>query len=106
MLHATKGNPCQGLKYLDFFGKEVELTFRKSRTYTSWCGVTISVFCLVLMTIMVTVRADKLLSGDDPFFSATEAASETTTIDIWKEGFMFALQSIDTRVGKLTVSFD
>ena len=43
----------------------------------------------------------KLVTFDDPFFSMTTMSQDDVLIDIWKMDFMFAIENIDPRVGRI-----
>ena len=47
------------------------------------------------------IRTIKLASGDDPFFSMTLLPSDNEAIDLWKLDFMFAIEDLDPRVGRI-----
>ena len=49
------------------------------------------------------------MTFDDPFFSMTTMSSDDVMIDIWNMDFMFAIENIDPRVGRIAaqqVSWD
>ena len=43
----------------------------------------------------------KLVTFDDPFFSMTTMSQDDVLIDIWKMDYMFAIENIDPRVGRI-----
>ena len=49
----------------------------------------------------------KLISASDPFFSMTRQANHASQgpIDLWALGFMFAVEKIDPRIGRITVTY-
>ena len=49
-------------------------------------------------------RSVKLVSKKDPFFSMLTMASEFQGIDLWKLNYMFAIESLDPRVGRVQVN--
>ena len=53
-----------------------------------------------MMSFMI-VQTKKLISMDDPFFSMTKVFAETQIVDLWQLGFMFALEDIDPRYGRI-----
>ena len=52
-------------------------------------------------------RTHKLYSKEDPFFSMTPVAKEMKgiPIDLYKLGFMFAVENVDPKVGRIEVEF-
>ena len=42
---------------------------------------------------------------DDPFFSMTTMVGENSYIDLWQLGFMFAVEDVDPRLGRLEVQY-
>ena len=54
------------------------------------------------MIAFLTNRLMKLVSKDDPFFSMLNFASDQTEdIDLWKDKFMFAVEKLDPRAGRI-----
>ena len=45
----------------------------------------------------------KLVSKDDPFFSSLSMSSDEEEIDLGNLKYMFALENIDPRIGRLVV---
>ena len=57
------------------------------------------------MLIFTTISATKLFGHLDPFFSSTTKVKDVDTpIDLWKLGFMFAIDTIDPKIGTLEVT--
>ena len=59
-----------------------------------------------MMLIFMVERTNKLISANDPFFSMTTLALEELNdpIDLWELGFMFAIEDIDPRIGRIEVT--
>ena len=59
------------------------------------------------MLSFMLVRTSKLISAEDPFFSMTTQVREDTTnpIDLWKLGFMFAVEQVEPRIGRIEVNY-
>ena len=55
------------------------------------------------MVSFVVNRSLKLFSKDDPFFSSLSMSAEEENIDLGKLKYMFALENIDSRIGRLKV---
>ena len=66
----------------------------------------ITIACAIMMLIFMFIRTSKLFSASDPFFTMTAQALEDTNefIDLWELGFMFAVEDIDPRIGRVEVS--
>ena len=45
----------------------------------------------------------KLVKGDDPFFAMTTSPYEDQIIDLWALQFMFAVEAVDPRLGRIEV---
>ena len=53
----------------------------------------------------MAVQTSKLMTKDDPFFSSITQVLETQIVDLWKLGFMFAVEDIDPRIGRLELDY-
>ena len=51
----------------------------------------------------VYTRTMKLFLGEDPFFAMAIEPYENETIDLWSLDFMFAVENIDPKVGRLHI---
>ena len=61
-------------------------------------------FTLMTAAFMISFtvnRTIKLWSKDDPFFSMLAMAAEENEIDLWQLNFMFAVEKLDPRVGRI-----
>lgn len=59
---------------------------------------------MILLIAFLTVRTGKLVSKTDPFFSMmTMAKDETEPIDLGAMNFIFAIEDIDPRAGRVVV---
>ena len=65
----------------------------------------ITIACAIMMLIFMFIRTSKLISESDPFFTMTTQALEDSNdfIDLWELGFMFAVEKIDPRIGRIEV---
>lgn len=63
----------------------------------------ITIGCTTLMLAFLVMQTSKLISKDDPFFSMTTVVLDWQQIDLWSLGFMFAIEDIDPRVGRINV---
>ena len=52
------------------------------------------------MIAFFTVRTLKLVTASGPVFSSTYSA-QTEMIDLWELGFMFAIEDIDPKIGRI-----
>ena len=87
---------------MDIFGERVEFTFRKKTKFKTWIGASIScIMCSFFFTFLV-LRTVKLVTSDDPFFSLTTMGVTDQNMDIWKLDFMFAVENIDPRAGRIS----
>ena len=84
---------------MDMFGQSVKFTFKRNRSYQTCFGGTISLLCFVLMIGFISVRLQKLVSREDPFFSFTEQADGDGKVDLHELGFFFMVRNIDPSVG-------
>ena len=99
-----KGSFIDSLKSLDIFGESVKLTIKKKPTYQTWMGAFLSVLTMALFLAFCAVRTIKLASREDPFFSMmTMEKDESIPIDLWANNFVFAVEAIDPRIGRLVV---
>ena len=97
---ALKSNICNGFKSLDIFGESVQFTFQKNTRFKTWIGSSVSCLMFLFFITFLVIRTNKLASREDPFFSMT-LQFENEIIDLWKLDFMFAIESIDARVGRI-----
>ena len=106
MMKRHLGSPsffCNSLKSVDIFGEQIEFTFNGDTRFKTWIGASISCFMCTFFIIFLALRTTKLVSNDDPFFSMTTMYSKDEVIDLWAMDFMFAIEDIDPRVGRLIV---
>ena len=62
-------------------------------------------FTLLTAAMMISFsvnRTVKLVSKDDPFFSMLAMAAEEDEVDLWSLKFMFAVEKLDPRVGRVS----
>ena len=87
------------------YGEPVNLTFQNKARLTSSCGTMLTFLTLTVFMIFLVVRSLKLVSLEDPFFSMmTIPRDATALIDLKELGFLFAIQKIDERLGRLEVT--
>ena len=55
------------------------------------------------MICFLLARTMKLYTMEDPFFSMFPMALKESQIDLWQLGFMFAVQKVDARIGKIDI---
>ena len=92
-------------KNLDMYGENVALTFEKKPVFQTYLGGFVSIFSIILMLIFTTISATRLFGHLDPFFSSTTKVKDLDSpIDLWKLGFMFAIDTIDPKVGTIEVA--
>ena len=60
-----------------------------------------TILTAVFMISFTVNRTIKLVSKDDPFFSMLAMAAEENEIDLWDLNFMFAVEKLDPRVGRV-----
>ena len=92
---------------MDAYGSPVELTFQNKSKYQTSLGATITLLLYFALLSFVGQRTMKLISANDPFFSMTRQANDASQgpIDLWALGFMFAVENIDPRYGRITVTY-
>ena len=76
----------------------------KETSYKTSIGASISCFVSTFFIIFLVLRTTKLILSDDPFFSLTTMGADDVSIDIWNLDFMFAIENIDPRVGRITAT--
>ena len=91
---------------MDAYGSPVELTFQNKSKYQTSLGATITLLLYFALLSFVGQRTMKLISASDPFFSMTRQANDDSQgpIDLWALGFMFAVEKIDPRYGRIAVN--
>ena len=95
----------KGFHELDFFGKSVELTFKKERTFRTGIGVVVSILCLIFVLTFIFTRTIKIASKSDPFFSMARKSNVNGLVDLQQLGYMFAIEYIDPSVGTITMKY-
>ena len=92
-------------KNLDIYGENVALTFEKKPVFQTYLGGFVSIFSMILILLFTTISATKLFGHLEPFFSSTTKVKDVDNpIDLWKLGFMFAIDTIDPKVGTIEVA--
>ena len=91
------------VRSFDFYGTNLNFTFHGSDKFSTCVGTVITFFSLVLMISFTVNRSMKLVSKDDPFFSSLSMSSDEEEIDLGNLKYMFALENIDPRIGRLVV---
>jgi len=92
---------CSLFKSLDLFGEKINLTFKQEKDFKTTFGAIISLICSIALIAFLVVQTQKLISKEDPFFSMTTSSKVTDTIDLWELGFIFAIENIDPKVGRI-----
>ena len=95
------GLNCKRLQDFDFLGQKVNLTFEREEVFTTGIGLAVSIFSIVIMSLFAYTRTVKLFNRDDPLFAMSIEPYDDTTIDLWALEFMFAVEDIDPRYGRL-----
>ncbi len=99
------------VKRFDHFDRKAEFTFKTGKdeyetsVKTSFGG-TISLFYFAIMLAVVGTKTKELFAGHD------EAQHQVTTkflgdeepIDLYKLGYMFAIEKVDIRKGRITAA--
>ena len=93
---------CETLKSMDSYGEPVQFTFNNKSKYQTSLGAIITIFCATLMLSFMVVQTNKIISRDDPFFSMTTVVLESQKVDLWELGFMFAIENINPRIGRIS----
>ena len=89
---------------MDMFGERVQFTFRKESSFKTHIGAFVSCVMSVFFIIFFSLRSIKLVTKDDPFFSLTMMGADDVSIDIWELDFMFAIENLDPRIGRVIVT--
>ena len=96
---------CDSFKNLDAYGEPVSFTFENKSKYQTVLGSIITILCATLFFSFFVVQTNKMIAQDDPFFSMTTVALEDQVVDLWQLGFMFAVEDIDPRIGRLEAEY-
>ena len=99
-----KSKTCNSIKEIDLFGERAELTFRNKSHYSTWPGTIFSCAVMTLFLAFFVIRTIKIATGDDPFFSMTTMEQEGEIIDLHLLDNFFAIEDLDPRVGRISVS--
>ena len=93
------------LEGFDYFAKTIRLTFQGKDRYTTPIGGAISIVCFTVAMFLLLLKTVELVGKADPELSMIESESNYERSDLFELGFMFAVQSIDPRIGKIQTSF-
>ena len=55
------------------------------------------------MICFFIARTTKLYTMEDPFFSMFPMALKQNQLDLWQLGFMFAVQKVDEKIGRIEI---
>ena len=92
------------LKKIDCFAQPIYLNFKGKTHYKTYIGATVSLICISVVAIIFAIKTVDLVSkvGDEK--TMIEAESKYELLDLYKLGFMFAIEKIDPRRGKVTMT--
>ena len=91
------------VRNFDFYSLEIGFNFQRKGKFPTCVGTIFTFFSLALMISFTVNRSMKLVSKDDPFFSSLSMSAEEENIDLGKLKYMFAIENIDPRKGRLAV---
>ena len=97
---------CAAASYLqgfDIYSQSVNFTFRGRERHSTCAGTFFSFVTFALMISLALNRTVKFLSVDDPFLSVISDAVTDDKIDFGALNFMFAVEKLDSRVGRIEV---
>lgn len=80
----------------------MELTFQNQAYFQTYIGASVSLTCALLMIAFLITRTWKLLEDDDPAVSSLYRLHQEE-IDLWAQGFMFAITEIPPEYGHIEV---
>ena len=60
-----------------------------------------SVLCFFAIAILCLMKTITLIGQLDPFLTMTESQSNYARIDLFELGFLFAVEALDPRIGKM-----
>ena len=86
------------------YGSSVEFNFKGRSKFPTCIGAVASIVTISLLTIFTANRVLKFFSAEDPFFSMLQENVDFELIDLWENGFMFAVQNIAPEVGQVVVT--
>ena len=75
----------------------------REEVFTTNIGACVSIVSLLFLGLISTSRTINLFEGEDPFFSMSDVAYGDETIDLWALQFMFAVEDIDPKLGRIEV---
>lgn len=80
------------------------MTFDNKGIFTTNIGAVISLICGSVMMIVYVVKTMKLLGSNSAAVSMIPMPLEIDQeIDLWNLNYMFAIQNVEPRVGRLSV---
>ena len=80
------------------------MTYQREEVFTTSIGLIVSLMSLAFLGLVAYTRTVKLLTGEDPLFQMAIEPYESATIDLWELGFMFAVENMDPKVGRVEVN--
>ena len=96
---------CENIKKIDGFGQPIEFTFMNQSKFQTYFGAAVTILCYSMMLVFTAVRTQKLFGRGDPAFSSSVLAIQDGNVDLWKYGFMFAIQEPDPTAGVITAEY-
>ena len=89
------------LKDFDGFAKTIQFTFRGQTHFSTKVGGTIYLICCILFFFLWMVKTLDLITKKDQELKMIESESNYAGLDLFELGFMFAIEKIDPRLGKV-----
>ena len=99
----TIGLNCRKLHEFDFLYHSVNLTFNQKEVYTTKIGTVCSIISILFLGLIFYTRTVKMFAREDPYFAMVKSLYGGETIDLWALDFMFAIEAVDPRLGRLEV---
>ena len=75
----------------------------REEVFTTNIGACVSIISILFLGLISLTRTIKLFGGTDPFFAMATRSYDDETIDLWALKFMFAVQDVDPRLGRVEV---
>ena len=99
----SKRNLCNELKDLDMYGAGVEFNFQGKNRFTTVIGSIMTFITILLFISFAAIRTLEFALQGDPFINMTSLIAEEESIDLWDIDFVFAIEDLDPKVGRISV---
>ena len=92
------------LKGVDLYGSSIGFRFQGQSSYKTTCGGICSVITLIFLLLCFILKSIDFFGRLDPLYSMIEnLQDENSQFDLFEKGYVFAIQEIDERYGRIKV---